>query len=205
MMKNLSFSLLLSGIIALLAACNSGQEQDDPLTNFRNYYSAVKEDPEIKWHYTTDTVKLWFDNKEGQPALQVKGKSSTGKWKEWDSVMNATARYDSIWYDNDEKAIKGFFYEDNDFYQLIGKSPTKTSQTYWLDEDNKIKEVLIYWIPEENTSTAEHLKPIVDWAFQYDSAAISALYPNGQIVPSKENAIRWKELLEKYKKVKSTN
>jgi hypothetical protein len=90
-------------------------------------------------------------------------------------------------------------------YKLIGKSPTKTLRTYWLDQNYKIYEILLYWIPEENTETGEHLEPIVEWALQNDSLEIQQLYPNGRIVPSSENARRWKKLLRKYHDSKNAN
>lgn len=203
-MKKLNFLILKCAIMFLLVGCSS-EEQNNDIQTFKKYYSSVNENNADKWNYTTDTVKLWFDKKEGQPILQVKGKGSTGKWKEWDSIMNSRSRYDSLWYDENEKAVKGLFYENNDFYELIGKSPTKTLQTYWLNENNKIHEILIYWIPEENTTSSEHLSTIVDWALQYDSTEISELYPNGRIVPSKENALRWKKLLKTYNEIHNKN
>jgi hypothetical protein len=36
---------------------------------------------------------------------------------------------------------------------------------------------------------------------QYDSVEIQALYPEGKLIPSEENAKRWKALLEKYHEV----
>ncbi len=167
---------------------------------FSKYYSAQKNDSNDKWNFTNDTVKLWFDNKDGKPILQVKGKKATGKWKEWDREMKSNSFYDTIWFDESENAVKGYFYEKNDFYSLIGKPPTKTLRTYWFDVNDKINEILIYWIPEENTITAEYLKPIVKWAMANDSIEINQLYPNGNIVPSRENAIRWKNLIRKYQK-----
>ncbi|AXT20644.1 hypothetical protein D1817_12350 [Flavobacteriaceae bacterium] len=166
---------------------------------FEQYNSALKKGDEDKWSYTSDTIKVWFDNKKGKPSLRIKGKKSTGKWKEWDEEMHSSSYYDTIWYDQRENSIKGYFYENNDFYELIGKAPTKTLRTYWLNQNNKINEILMYWIPEENTTTDQHLKPIVEWAILNDSSEIKQLYPNNRIVPSKENAKRWKNLLNKYK------
>lgn len=197
MNKRANFALRASLVIVLIA-CNENKVKNDELQLFTEYYNAVKQGSDEKWNFTADTVKLWYDEKKGEPILQIKGKPSTGKWKEWDEVMNSSSNYDSLWFDQEEKSIKGYFYENNDFYQLIGKSPTKTQRTFWLNENKRINEILIYWIPEVNTTTSEHLKPIVDWALENDSAEISELYSNGRIVPSKENALRWKKLLNKY-------
>lgn len=189
----------------ILNGCNILTEDSDSLRLFRNYYTALKEDSDDRWNFTTDTVKLWFDDKNGQPVLQIKGKKSTGQWREWDKEMNSRSSYDSIWFNKSENAIKGYFLENNEFYALIGKSPTKTLRTYWLDQNDKIDEILIYWIPEENTTTGEHLNPIVEWALVNDSIEIQQLYPNGRIVPSGKNARRWKKLLQRYNKEKNAH
>lgn len=198
-MNPLKTALMLIIIIAATLAC---RDTDDPVRKlklFSRYFTALKEAPDTRWDYTSDTVSIWFDDKSGEPVVQVKGSGSTGSWKEWDEVMNATTSYDSIWYDPGENAVLGRFYENNDFYELIGKPPTKTLRTYWFDEHDKIREILIFWIPEENTTTSEHLEPILEWAQMNDSMEVEELYVDGRLVPSGENARRWKKLLLRYR------
>lgn len=202
-MNNFRTTLAIVIPLIFVVACNNIKKENVELRLFREYHSALKAGSNEKWDFTTDTVKLWFDDKKGDPILRYKRMKATGRWKEWDEEMNSTSSYDSLWFDEDDRTIKGYFYESNDFYELIGKPPTKTLRTYWLDQNNKINEILIYWIPEENTTTGEHLKPIVEWTLQYDSTEIQILYPNSRIVPSAENARRWKKLLQKYNEAKN--
>lgn len=168
--------------------------QQDHLEIFKNYFRAGSDE---QWAYTKDTVKLWFEVQSGDPILKIKGQAARGKWKEWDEEMHTTIEIDSIWYLESTDAIKGYFYENNDFYKLIGKPPTKTLRTYWFEE-NKINEILIYWIPEENTPSGVFLKPIVEWAEIHAEDEIAELYPNNSIVPSKENAVKWRNLINRY-------
>lgn len=182
----------------LFTSCNQSDRTRKILPNFKDYFLHVQDDDPSKWDFTTDTVKIWMDDTTGVPRLNIKDKSSGGPWKEWDEVMHSITTYDSIWYNDSLHAVQGFFYEKNDFYTLIGKPATKTLRTYWLNEHDLIHQLLIYWIPEKNTTTSEHLGPIVEWAMRADSTEIRALYPGGRIVPSKENAERWKRLLQKY-------
>jgi hypothetical protein len=202
MKKNMTLILLL---FVVTVSCDNQKGQQDILNGFTEYLAASKADSKTKWNYTSDTIKVWFDEKKGNPSKRIKGEGSSGKWKEWDEQMHSKSYYDSLWYDKSEHAVKGFFYENNDFYDLIGKSPTKTLRTYWLNSENKIYEILYYWIPDENTTTSHHLKPIVEWALKNDSSEILELYPNGRIIPSKENAIRWKKLLTKYNETINRN
>ena len=175
-----------------------GVDEYEQISAFKSYFNLVQADKNEQWNYAADTVKLWFDNKENEPVLLIKGNGFNGRWKEWDDEMNKVSTYDSLWYDRQENAIKGYFYENNDFYKLIGKSPTKTMRTFWLNEKGKIEEILIYWIPEENKLTGEYLKPVVAWAMKNEPEEIQYLYADEQINPSRENAIRWKSLLKKY-------
>lgn len=203
-MNNFRNTLITVITIITVVSCNNLNKESSELKTFNKYYSALRSGSNDKWNFTTDTVKLWYEDKKGTPILQIKMKKSAEKWKEWDEEMNSISRYDSLWFDKDENSIKGYFYERNDFYDLIGKTPTKTLRTYWLNQNNKINEILMYWIPEENTTTGEHLKPILEWALVNDSTEIQQLYPNSKIVPSGENARRWKKLLQKYNERKNT-
>ncbi len=198
--KYICIALIWTVIILLqITSCNHQDQSAQKIRLFEAYFSAVNSEEANKWQFTTDTVKLWFDDRENDPVVQVKGQPSRGPWKEWDEEMNSASYYDSLWFDMEENAVKGYFYERNDFYELVGKPPTKTLRTYWFDENDKITEMLIYWIPEENRLTSEYLEPVKAWALEWDSALIMDLYPDDRIIPSRENAIRWKALLREYR------
>ncbi len=186
-------------IIAIcLVGCNRNKPSEERIQFFRNYYDAVKNKSDSKWNYTSDTLFIWFDNKGSKPNISIKGTPSKRKWSGWDSVMNSKTYYDSLWFDEHQDAIKGYFYERNDFYDLIGRPPNKTLRTYWF-ANHKIKEILIYWIPEENESSDLFLPPILEWAKQFYPEEINYLYANETIEPSIQNAVRWKVLLKKYR------
>ena len=130
--KNIfTFTLLC----VFLFNCKKANREKTLIDSFHKYASTLKNNPEGKWNFTTDTVKLWFDDKNGNPILQIKGKKSTSPWKAWDEEMHSSTDYDSIWFDKNENTVKGYFYENNDFYSLIGKPPTKTLRTYWFDNE----------------------------------------------------------------------
>ncbi len=181
----------------VLITCITQNKEDQRLDIFSKYFQALSKGDGSHWQYLTDTVRFWFDEKKGAPQLNIKN-APKGKWSEWDKEMHAGATYDSLWYDKTLHAVKGFFYENNDFYRLIGKPPTKTLRTYTFNDKNKISEMIIYWIPEENKETGYYLNPVYDWAKKYHPSEIEALYPNKEIVPSAENAAKWKILLKQY-------
>jgi hypothetical protein len=191
--------LLSIFLICSFSSCQNNAPDESLLRKFEDYQKALREESGEEWNLTADTIRIWFDDKSGDPLLRVRGSESRGPWSAWDEEMHAATWPDSIWVETREHAVKGYFFENNDFYELIGKAPTRTLRTYWFNENDRIDEILIYWIPEENTTSTEHLQPIVEWAMVCDSSEIRAIYPDGQIVPSRENAIRWKKLLRRYR------
>ena len=198
-MVKIFYSFLVSLLLlTIILACEGRDQSEQNLKNFKEYYAYASMNSDSKWEYMKDTVKWYFKENRDNPVFLYKGKKRTGPWAEWDKAMNPRYSYDTIWYNDEENAIEGYFFEENDFYNLIGKEPTKTHQKFWLDDEGMIKEIMVYWIPEENTHTREFLKPVRTWAQKQDSALIEEIYPDGEIAPSKENAKKWKELLKEY-------
>lgn len=198
-MKKPLYFLSLTILVSIsFMQCEQKTQDTDLLVLFTKYYEAVTNHDDGKWNYTSDSVKVWFGKNDTIPSYRFKGKPIS-KWGEWDNVMNSRSYYDSIWYNPQLHAVQGYFYENNDFYELIGASPSKSLRTYTFDQSNKITDVLYEFLPGENTISDEHLDPIYEWALKNDSLEISELYPNKEFVPSTENAIRWKELINRYK------
>ena len=191
--------ILLFAALILAFSCRVENNSSNLVIQLQNYLEAKAAKDNSHWQYLADTVYTWFDKKTGAGNIQLKGVPASGIWTGWDQEMNAYIKYDSLIPDDETHSVSGIFYEFNDFYSLIGKGPTKTKRTYWFDEENLIKEILIVWDPS-NTMTAVHLKPVVEWVLRNDSIEIQELYPNGEIIPSAENARKWKVLLDKYNK-----
>lgn len=188
-------------IFILVAGCTGKSKTDNAdhlISQLQNYLEARTNRDSSYWEYTADTVTTWFDEKKGNGSKRIKGVESSGPWTEWDKEMNSYSTHDdSLKVDLEEQSVTGIFYEHNDFYDLIGRAPSKTTRTYWFNEKELIKEVLIVW-DTTNILSSVYLKPVVNWAMTKDSTEIQELYPKGEIIPSGENARRWKKLLTKY-------
>lgn len=187
-------------VICLLLSlgCRNSNYEQQALSNFQEYYKLVIARDEGQWEYTVDTVLVYFEKDDPDPSKRYRGQT-VSKWGEWDKEMNAMTHYDTLWFSSQENAVKGYFYENNDFYELIGASPNKTLRTYAMDDEGKIKSILFEWQEVENAISDAHMDPIYTWALKHDSLEIMELYPNKEFVPSTKNAKRWRKLLGKYR------
>jgi len=187
-------------LLTVFAGC-SQKKTDNPeflKSQLIHYLDARDVKDGSQWQYTSDTVTTWFDEKKGAGRKSIKGIQSQGPWADWDKEMNSYSTHDNIFtVDEKSHSVTGVFYEHNDFYDLLGKGPTKSIRTYWFNNEGLIKEVLIVW-DAGNSLTSVYLDSVVIWALNYDSLEITQLYPNQEITPSVENAKRWKALLKKY-------
>ena len=186
-----------SFILIALLGCNSIQQNDLKLIA-ESYLEAKSMDDGSADKFTTDTLKIWFENKSGDPIRRIKGQKKTGPWAEWDKEFKSYSEPDSLWTDVKSNSVSGKFFESNEFYGLIGKPPTETTRTFWFNTDNLISEILIVWKPGQKTSDY-YLRPIVEWALKNDSLEITSLYPKEEIKPSAINAKRWRKLIIDYK------
>ena len=84
--------------------------------------------------------------------------------------------------------------ETNDYFKLLDRKPTPYLLTYWFDDEERIEGMLVSSLPKEpkNKGRNDQFKK---WADEHHPGVLDELQPDGRIIPSKENAIRWRELL----------
>lgn len=115
----------------------------------------------------------------------------------WDAVIHSQARPES--FELDRNRVVGVFNETNDLYQGLGIAATRCRLTFRLEE-GRIREQVIEHLPTEGPSFDEALQPFLDWAGQYDPAALDTLLPGGEIEFRPDLARRWMELIERWKR-----
>ncbi|MEQ9425047.1 MAG: hypothetical protein RJQ09_11550 [Cyclobacteriaceae bacterium] len=184
--------------MTLFWAC--GANRTEILRSKMNAYLEAKALADGSHHqFVADTFKTWFEDRQGKPIIRIKGEASKGPWAEWDEVFHSKSTLKGgLKIDQEDDAVTGIFFESNEFYELIGKPPTETTRTFWFDKEDKLAEVLIIWKPDQPESD-EFLKPIVEWAQMHDSVTLNEIYPKGKIKPSQENAVKWREMIKRYK------
>lgn len=189
----IKYLLLIVFTAPLLHSCSNNLED-----RMDKYLKAKLQRDGSHLNYVSDTLKIWLEDKSKEPRLRIKGQSSGGPWADWDKVFHSYSWADSVTVNAKGRSTIGTFYESNEFYDLIGKPPTRSTRTFWFDKNDEIDEILIVWEPGQKTSD-QYLKPIVEWAMLNAPAEIEAIYPNGSIKPSDQNAKRWRLLIESYR------
>ena len=172
---------------------------DQILSRYSDYVKALNARQFLSEPYRSfrrDTVLVWHSERKGNPLISVYNPFS--KWKQWDAYMNGHKHIDSIRYIPKEHKLTARFRETTDFLDQIGM-PEGFAATihYWLDENDKVKEILYDW-SENNADFTTQLRPLVEWAVKNDSAEIADLYLQDGFQPSWTNGIRWNRIVNKY-------
>ncbi len=190
--------LLSVSLTTLLISCAEKKDDTDYLELFKAFHEAENEYSETKWDYLSDTLKVWYTKNDPKPDLKYKGQPTDG-WDEWDMAMRTISYYDTIWYDPELRAVQGYFNENNDFYVLLGASPNVTLRTYTYNDAGKITDLRYEKVNAENTLSKAHMDPVYQWAMIHEPEEISAIFPDNKLVPSADNAMRWKQLIIRYR------
>ncbi|MCH7847227.1 MAG: DUF1573 domain-containing protein [Planctomycetes bacterium] len=140
--------------------------------------------------YLAEESRIWFDKKEGPGALRKP--SGDGPWAEWDREMKSTSTTHA--YEVNGNELVTVVSETNDYFKLLDRKPTPYLLTYWFDDEERIEGMLVSSLPKEpkNKGRNDQFKK---WADEHHPGVLDELQPDGRIIPSKENAIRWRELL----------
>ncbi len=140
--------------------------------------------------YLAEESRIWFDRKEGPGTLRKA--SGDGPWAEWDREMKSTSTTHEYKVNGNE--LVTVVSETNDYFKLLDRKPTPYLLTYWFDDDERIEGMLVSSLPKEpkNKGRFEEFKA---WADEHHPGVLDELEPDGRIIPSKENAIRWRKLL----------
>lgn len=190
--------LLSVSLSTLWISCAEKKDETDYIALFKEYHEAENDYSETRWNYLSDTLRVWYTKNDPKPDLKYKGQPSDG-WEEWDMAMRTISYFDSIWYNPELHAVQGYFNENNDFYVLLGASPNVTLRTYTYNDAGKITDLRYEKINTENALSKEHLEPVYQWALINEPAEIAAIFPENKLVPSADNAMRWKQLIIRYR------
>ncbi len=145
--------------------------------------------------YLADESRIWFDKKEGPGELRKA--SGDGPWAEWDREMKSTSTTHE--YEVNGNELVTVVSETNDYFKLLDRKATPYLITYWFDADERIEGMLVSSLPKE-PKTNGRFEEFKAWADEHHPGVLDELQPDGRIIPSKENAIRWRELLIEWRK-----
>jgi len=173
--------------VAALAGCLSVNPQVRRIEDFVALRQAG--DPKALT-YLAAGARIWYETKSG--AGEAYG--SAGRWDHWDQYFHSRARF-SDWRVRDG-AISAVVHETNDYYALLEWKPVPYRMTWWLDENGRIREVLLQKLPGQETNRLAELR---EWAAAAHPGELADLMPNGQIDPTGDRPERWRALLTEWR------
>lgn len=144
--------------------------------------------------YLADESRIWFDTKEGPGTLRTS--TGDGPWAQWDREMKSTSTIHEYKVNGNEVAT--VVSETNDYFKLLDRKPMPYQITYWFDDDERIEGMLVSSLPKEPKTNGRY-DQFKEWADEHRPGVLDELQPEGKIIPSKENAIRWRELLMQWR------
>jgi hypothetical protein len=181
--------LLCALVVAMAAGCASRQ-----LRAVREFQSAREAgDREGALRLMAPEARSWFEKKEGE------GDSWTlsGPWYEWDEEFGTRYAYGPP--EEGPGWVRFEAREDNGFYRLIERAPTKARITYYVDDAGRMSGTLYEPIKEQGRPP-DRFGEFKAWAREKRPGELERLMPEGQIKPGREEARRWRALLMEWRR-----
>jgi hypothetical protein len=175
--------------LAAFVACASQQNNIRIVKNFRE--AREQGDLARAQAYIAPGARLWFENKTGPGEPYV---LSGGSWDHWDTYFHSKNEL-SEWR-TDARAVSATVNETNDFMQFLDWQAAPYTMTWWLDDQNRIAEVLI----KGGGKPKSRLDEFKAWAAKNHPDELAYLMPNGQIDPTGDRPERWRAILEEWRR-----
>lgn len=140
--------------------------------------------------------RIWFETKDG-PGRKRDKSTGGGPWAEWDRFFNGKVTPLSFEEAGDSVTVR--VEEINDFYRLIERPARRHDAVYYFDTAGKISGTLIRRV-QSNDEPPDRFDEFKAWAAEHRPADLAYLMPDGEIVPDRERATRWKSVLNEWRR-----
>lgn len=134
----------------------------------------------------------WYEKREG-PGAPIKP-ADKGPWSDWDEYFKGRSYIESHAVDSNRVTIR--LMEINDYYRLIERGPAPVNITYFFNAHEKITGILVFSAGE----TADRFEEFKKWAEKNRSEDLKYLMPEGAIVPTRDRAQKWREVLNEWRR-----
>jgi hypothetical protein len=137
------------------------------------------------------------DIRFGMAGLWVKqGHEEIRTLEEWDAVHNSQTVFENLKMRNQRLECKAT--ETNDWYQMVGISSIKYDSIKFEFDLMKINHIRAKMSPKSERQIDQVINDILRWALKAHPDKIDDLIPRGQFVYGREQAKRWKVLIDEW-------
>lgn len=119
----------------------------------------------------------------------------------WDTGTNGHVHYENLEVDGHQ--VTAIFTETNDFLRLVGIPALQARITYVFDAQGRITEQRYTMLPDQPSFQAA-MQPAVAWAATHQAEELAEIYPDNQMIYSREMAERWVRLLKAWHQATKT-
>ncbi len=192
MSKLLTKGLMLFVLFSSLSVVAVAAETHPLVEKVFRFRDAREVDPAAaaKEFYAADS-RIWYEKKEGRG--RQRGPEGTGPWAVWDKYFRGETSPQE--HRVEGRTVTLIILENNEFYRLIEQSPKRVNITYYFDENDRVAGTLV----ASGETSPNRFEEAVAWAREHHPEEVQALMPEGRIVPSLENARRWRRLLNAWR------
>ncbi len=121
--------------------------------------------------------------------------------EEWDAVMNSQLTFNKFKRRNQRLECNGV--EVNDWYRTVGIEQVYFDLIRFEFEAGKIRHIRAKMAPKSEMTIDRAVNDVVRWALDVYPKEIEDLVPRSVFRYGHEQALRWKKLLEEWKKAAS--
>jgi hypothetical protein len=172
--------------LAAFVACASDQNNIRIVKNFRE--ARERRDFVTAQAYIAPEARVWFEEKAGRGEPFLLG---GGSWDHWDHYFHSKTAF-FRWRSHGRSVIASVR-ETNDFMRLLDWEAPPYTMTFWLDDRNRISEVLL----KSGGKPKSRLDEFKVWVAENHPGKLAWLMPNGQINPSQPEL--WRAMLEEWR------
>ncbi|HSR67805.1 MAG TPA: nuclear transport factor 2 family protein [Acidobacteriota bacterium] len=123
-------------------------------------------------------------------------KEALSKAMGWDAGADGQVEWEPVGSSGGSFSYEG--QESNEFLRLLGIPHLKFQTTFSVNSQGLIEKQRYQLLPDQ-PSSQEAMKPAVEWARRHRPQELAEIYPDGQMVYSKEMARRWVALLKEWR------
>lgn len=139
--------------------------------------------------------RRWWEKPEGDGQPWRIGDDGNDSWADWDDHFRS--RGEIVAWTEDDASATALVRETNDYFRLLERGWVSNVITYYFNEDGLIDGLSIDATGDRTQGRTEEF---LAWAKTHDLAELEYLMPGGEIDPTGDHPVRFRNLLNRWRR-----